>query len=288
MHLFAMIKLLRLHHCVKNLFVFCPLFFHKRFFEPSLLIPAIVSFLAFTCLASAVYVINDIYDAPRDMRHPTKRVRSIASRQVTIMEARILSGVLLLIAVSLLFFTNAPWVLLGYTMLYLGMNLGYSFSLKNYPVIDVGILASGFLLRVLFGSAATGVEISHWLALTVLMGALYLGLGKRRNELRRIQGTRTRRVLRFYTVDFLDRHMYLCLGLALTFYALWSIAQETTGLIWTVPLVLLILMRYNLAIERESDGDPVEVILGDRILLGLGILYGIVLIALLYFPVEAL
>ncbi len=284
MHLIAIIKLLRLHHCVKNVLVLCPLFFHKRFFESSLFVPALIAFAAFTCLASMVYVINDLCDAPRDRRHPKKKMRPIASGQVSYTAAKCFIGLLLVLTLGCLWLTHAPWQLLSYGVIYLGINLSYSFGAKNYPVIDVAILASGFLLRVLFGAAATDIAISHWLALTVLMGALYLGLGKRRNELRRTQSNRTRHVLRFYTVDFLDRHMYLCLGLALTFYALWSIAQGTAGLIWTVPLVLLILMRYNLAIERESDGDPVEVLLGDKVLMGLSALYGFILIGLLYFP----
>ncbi len=280
----AWLKLLRLHHCVKNVLVFAPLFFHGRFFETHLLLSALAGWFAFTCWASAVYVLNDCLDARRDRLHPVKRFRPIASGAVSRRSACCLLVGLLLAGGAALWPVAAPGRALAWGALYVGLNMAYSFGWKHIPVLDVAILACGFLIRVMFGSAITGIAVSHWLYLTVLTGACYLGLGKRRNELRRLKGARTRRVLRFYTAEFLDRNMYLCLGLAIAFYALWSVAQGREQLVWTVPLVLLILMKYNLTIERESDGDPVEVFLHDPALIILGLAYAGLLLFLLYAP----
>jgi len=136
----------------------------------------------------------------------------------------------------------------------------------------VTILAAGYVLRVLFGAALLNMTISVWLYLTVTLGAFCLGLGKRRNELRR-NGTETRRVSALYSYNFLDKCMYMCQGLCVTFYGLWSIDRftiqwlGTDRFVYTIPLVLIILFKYDLTIEREGEGDPVSVLLGDKALL---------------------
>lgn len=285
MNIRAILRLLRPHHCVKNVLVLSPLFFHGAIFSAERLPVALAAFAAFTCLASAVYALNDCLDARRDRLHPTKRFRPVASGAVSRRLALALTIGLCGAAVAFVVGFRLPWTCLAWGGLYLAMNLAYSLGLKNRPILDVALLSSGFLIRVMFGAAATGVVVSHWLYLTVLSGAFYLGLGKRRNELRRMKGGRTRRVLRFYTVGFLERNMAVCLGLALVFYALWSVAQGTPGLVWTVPLALIILMRYALAAEADADGDPVEVLLHDPFALVACVVYALTLVALLYLPI---
>ena len=137
------------------------------------------------------------------------------------------------------------------------------------------------------GARITEITISGWLYLTVFSGAFYMGLGKRRNELKN-QGEsgETRAVLKNYTYGFLDRNMYVCLTLTDTFYALWAMSRENRYLIWTVPVVMLILMRYSLDVEGSSDGDPVEVILHDRILLVLAGIYGLSIFLILYLATQ--
>ncbi|MEN6634392.1 MAG: prenyltransferase, partial [Clostridiaceae bacterium] len=126
------------------------------------------------------------------------------------------------------------------------------------------------------------------LYLTVIAMSFYLGLGKRRNELIRQDDAVKRNVLQFYNQSFLDKNMYMCLALAIAFYSLWAvdpitIARINTGnIVWTVPLVILICMNYSLHVERDSDGDPVEVLLGDKLLLSLVALLGIILVAMIY------
>ena len=147
---------------------------------------------------------------------------------------------------------------------------------------------SGYLIRVLYGSSIIEIPVSNWLYLTVIAISCYLAFGKRRNELAR-QGPLSRNVLKYYTYEFLDKNMYLSNALIIVFYSLWCtdsvvIEKFSNNLVWTVPLVLLISMKYSLNIEGDSDGDPVEVITKDKILVSLFLLYIVVIFSILYLP----
>jgi 4-hydroxybenzoate polyprenyltransferase len=153
--------------------------------------------------------------------------------------------------------------------------------------VDVTILVSGFLLRMFYGAIVTGIEVSSWLYMTVIAISFYFALGKRRNELKQLKTGDTRKVLESYPVSFLDRSMNMCLTLAIVFYALWStdekiVAEHGQYLSFTVPIVLLIVMKYSLNIEGESDGDPVEVLLHDKVLLALCLVYFAAMFMILY------
>ena len=155
--------------------------------------------------------------------------------------------------------------------------------MKNIPLIDITILVSGFLIRVLYGGAVINVEISNWLYLTVISMAFYLVIGKRRNEVINYKKS-TRKVLKYYSKEFLDKNMYMCLALAIIFYSLWTMDYQigNTMLVWTVPIVILICMKYSMTIEIGGDGDPIEVVYSDKMLLFLIILYGISLLSFIY------
>ena len=237
-------------------------------------------FVAFCCLASVVYIINDICDAPRDRLHPTKKSRPIASGAVSPMQAAAEAAVLLAVMLLLSFWCNFPLESYLCLAIYFAVNIGYSLGLKNVPILDIALLVSGFLLRVLFGAAVTGIAISDWLYLTVIAISFYLGLGKRRGELARQKGD-TRKVLKYYTYDYLDKYMQISLGLSITFYALWSMGAAN-GMVWTVPLVICLCMKYSLTVEGDSDGDPVEVICRDKILLALAAAFAALVLSILY------
>ncbi len=283
------LKLMRVKHYIKNILVFLPFLFSGQFFQPFYLVRAITGFFAFCLLSSAIYIFNDIRDVERDRQHPTKKTRPIASGAVTVRAAYLLGVCLLAAAAALHMLSRSvepyAWV---YLLIYLLLNIAYSIRLKNVPIVDIAILVSGYVLRVLYGSALGGIEISRWLYLTVLSMSFYLGLGKRRNELIRQDDAAKRSVLRFYNQGFLDKNMYLCLALTIAFYSLWAVDPVTIArvgsenIVWTVPLVILICMSYSLHIERDSDGDPVEVLLGDKLLLSLVALLGLVWIAMIY------
>jgi 4-hydroxybenzoate polyprenyltransferase len=172
--------------------------------------------------------------------------------------------------------------------MYFVLNIAYSFGAKNIPIVDIVILASGYILRVIFGGVIINVSISFWLYLVITLCAFYLGLGKRRNEIVH-QKTDTRKVLQAYTYNFLDKNMYVCQTLCVVFYALWSIDTDTVtrfgtrAFVYTVPVVFLILLKYSLNIERDSDGDPTTILWEDKALFVLVALYAVLSIIIVCF-----
>lgn len=282
------LKLMRVHHYLKNVLIFLPLVFSQNLFDLTLLRKTILGFLSFSILSSIVYIINDIQDVEKDRKHPTKCKRPIASGAVSVRNAYILAIVIAIVGITLNYFACGSniwgWI---FVLLYVGLNFAYSMGLKNLPIIDITILVSGFLLRVLYGAAVTSIQVSNWLYLTVIAMSFYLGLGKRRNELD-TQGSKSRKVLKFYNHDFLDKNMYMCLGLTIVFYSLWCVDGTTiarysnSNIVWTVPLVMLICMKYSLDVEGNSDGDPVSVLLKDKILMGMVFLYVLIVLLIIY------
>ncbi len=291
----AYCKLMRMHHYIKNLLIFLPLFFNGSLRNWPLFLRTGLAFFAFCALSSAIYIINDLRDIQKDRLHPTKKNRPLASGAAGRIPAICLSVGLILLCAGLQTAAGAGLRInqflfsCGLLGLYLCINIGYSLGLKNIPILDIALLSTGYLLRVLYGSALTGIALSKWMYLTVIALSFFFGLGKRRNELAR-QGSATREVLDAYSYNFLDKNMYLCLTLAICFYALWCIDPLTVArlnnqnLVWTVPLVILICMKYNQNIERCSDGDPVEVLLSDWLLLALVAAFGVITLGIIYAP----
>ncbi len=280
----AYIKLIRPKHYLKNLLVFLPLIFSGHLFEKEYFIQAILAFMSFSMVASAVYVINDLKDKKLDALHPRKKHRPIASGLVGTTEAIVVIICLIGLAALFQYFANISLSSVGLLTAYFIINVCYSFGLKNVPVIDVLILSLGFVLRVLYGGYSLDIEVSKWLYLSVLAFSFYLGLGKRRNEIR-ITGKETRKVNRYYSHEFLDKNMYVCLGLAIAYYSLWSVdpSQSNESMVWTIPVVIAIVMAYSLAIESsESDGDPVSVVTSSPHLLALIVIYGAIMTYLVY------
>lgn len=274
------IKCLRPHHWIKNILVFLPVIFNRSLFDGELAIKAVVGIAAFSFAASAIYILNDMMDYEKDRAHPVKCRRPIASGKVRKEIAAAIGIVLTLLAMAI------SWKIAGVTavamlFVYAVINVGYSMGLKNCPIVDVVILVMGFLLRIFYGSAVTGIEISNWLYLTIIAFAFYFGLGKRRNELAG-SGGKTRKVLQYYNNNFLDKNMYMCVALGIMFYSLWTIEHTSRFLVWSVPMVLVICMKYSLDIEGRSDGDPVEVLVHDKVLVIMCLVYGLAVLGMLY------
>lgn len=282
------VTLMRMHHYIKNLLVFAALVCSGQLFDISKMISAFVGFVIFCMISSVVYIINDIRDREKDRLHQTKCKRPIASGKISEKNAWIFAVVLFIISFSCNCLSNhiISSVLL---ILYLVLNLAYSFGLKNVPLMDVSILVAGFLLRMVYGSIITEIEVSNWLYLTVIVLAFYFSLGKRRNELIRADSEgHMRKSLKYYSVTFLDKNMYMFLSLANVFYVLWCMDDNTSlryggSLIFTVPVVFLIMMKYSMDVEGESDGDPVEILLHDQILLILCLVFFLIMFVILYF-----
>ena len=279
---------MRVQHYVKNLLVFVALVCSGQLFDPAKALGGLAGFFTFCMISSVVYIINDIRDREKDRHHPIKKKRPIADGSVSVKGALIFASVLFVVAILCNFAVFNPLstlLLLAYFIL----NIAYSLGLKNIPLLDVTILVSGFLIRIMYGAYITGISVSGWLYLTVVSLSFYFAFGKRRNESKQIGETEnTRAVLKRYPSDFLNKNMNTCLTLANTFYALWTMDEDTVRLydsrylILTVPIVFLITMKYSLDVEGNSHGDPVEVLLKDKVLLILCVLYIAVMFWVLY------
>lgn len=282
------LKLLRIKHWLKNGLVILPLFFGKSIFNLNKIFFVLIAFIIFSFISSIVYIINDINDIEADRNHPKKKNRPLASGKVSIKNAILVLILLMILSISLIIYlynktTNIFIILIP--LLYLILNILYSTKLKHIPIIDVAILVSGFVLRVYYGGIASNIEISSWLYLMIMFGSFYLGFGKRRNEMKH---NNTRKVLKYYNKEFLDKNMYVSLGLSIISYSLWCVDPLTklnissNYLVLTIPLVMMIFQKYSLIIEGDSDGDPIEVILNDRLLILLITAYIIVMIFIIY------
>lgn len=282
------VKLIRVKHWIKNLLIFLPIFFSKNIHNKEKLIGVIIGFISFSLVASSIYIINDIRDLENDKKHPVKKNRPIASGKIKVKNAIAISIIFLIAAFILLIVGcivfNAN--LIGgifYLILYFALNLAYSMKLKKKPIIDIAILACGFVIRVLFGGAIIKVNISSWLFLTIFAISFYLGLGKRRNECIKYQEKDTRDVLKLYNTNFLNNMMNMCLSLSICFYALWAKDYDNSIVLWSVPVVMLMCMKYSLNIEQDkSEGDPTDIIIKDKSLIILGGIYIIMIFLGIY------
>ena len=266
------IHLVRPEHWVKNLFIFIPAFFAARLNDPVVMRNALLGFVAFCLIASAVYVLNDIVDAPQDRNHPDKSRRPVASGAITISQAIVILVVLLLSATALAAYLSIN--MLMFSLLYFFVNLFYSFSLKHIALIDVSLIAVGFLLRVFAGGAVTGVSVSQWLIVLTFLLALILGLAKRRGEYVIAMGENNfRKALEGYNLPFLDVSITVCSTVAIVAYLMYCFSPEVTGRIgsdriyFTAFFVILGILRYlQLTLVFNKTESPTRALLRDLFL----------------------
>lgn len=284
------LKLIRVKHWLKNFIIFLPLFFSINLFEKNMLINSLIAFFIFSFTASVVYVINDINDIEKDRLHPIKKNRPLASGVISKRNAYIVAFLLVIINIIImliLYNINKNIFVFIIPLTYITINVLYSKILKNIPIIDVVVIVSGFILRVMYGGISVDIEVSKYLYLMIIFGAFFLGFGKRRNEIIK-NGDKSRKVLSLYNKEFLDKNMYVSLALAVVSYTLWCVDPTTIQRIgndyifWTIPLLMIILELYSLDIEGNSHGDPIEVILSDKKLIVFVLIYMIVMIGILY------
>ncbi len=266
------LRLLRLEHWVKNLFIFIPAFFAARLTEWPVLKNASLGFLSFSLIASAVYVLNDLADAPQDRNHPDKRYRPIASGAVGKNQAMLILGGLLGAGAALAAFLSRE--MLMFSLLYFVINLFYSFSLKHIALVDISLIGLGFLLRVFAGGAVTGVEVSHWLIVMTFLLALILGLAKRRGEYVVAMGGHTfRKALEGYNLPFLDVSITVCSTVAIVAYLMYCFSPEVTtrigsnNIFYTAFFVILGILRYlQLTLVFDRTESPTRALLRDGFL----------------------
>lgn len=268
--LIAIVRLCRVEHWIKNALVLLPPFFLGERMPDSVWGSAVPAFLSFSFVASAVYILNDWRDRELDAAHPVKRTRPLASGAVSGGEAAAVAATLTVVGAALLWRAAALPLATLTLAIYALVNVAYSMRFKAVPIVDIFLLAAGFVLRIFFSGCYFGVAISSWMFLTIFSGALYMACGKRRNELKRLGAAgETRPVLKGYTSSFLDLHFHIFCALTIVFYCLWTINrtdQHAVGkFAMTIPVLVFLMVRYNLLIDSdECDGDPVPLLLHDR------------------------
>lgn len=259
----SLLELMRPRQWVKNAFVLAPLLFVGGAMDLSMALRALYAFLGFSIAASSVYIFNDIKDLESDRLHPIKSVkRPLASGRVSLGAAwTLLVG---LYAVLLMHAWVTPEVLVV-LVAYIVMNILYTLYLKQQVVVDIFVIAIGFVLRVYAGAVAIGVPVSDWMFVTTLCLALYLASVKRRQELL-VVGEAGRSVLKAYSVNLVDRYAEMSATGALVFYSMFVMA-ERPELIMSIPIVLFGLFRYWYLVEQTGGGEsPTDVLLEDRLL----------------------
>ncbi len=267
-----LIKLIRPKDHIKNLFVLAPAFFAGKISSIPILKISLKAFLCFCLVASAVYILNDIKDLSEDRRHPVKKKRPLASGEISIKEAYTFLVIFLLLALILSF--SLPIFFSFILMTYFIVNLAYSFSLKHIAVIDIFCVASGFVLRILAGGIAVKVPISMWIIIMTFLLALFLSIGKRRDDCNFLnEGLKTRRCIHGYNLEFINASMILMAGVIIVSYILYTVSPEITekfhtkNLYITVFFVLLGLMRYfQLILVQKRSADPIKIFWEDRFL----------------------
>ncbi|MDO9450078.1 MAG: decaprenyl-phosphate phosphoribosyltransferase [Rugosibacter sp.] len=286
---FSMIRLLRPHQWLKNGFVFAGLLFGHAWHDPIIVGQALAAFAAFCLFSSAVYVMNDLLDREQDRQHPKKKHRPMAAGTVGVPPAIVLAVVCFLGGSMLaLFYAGAtPWIFFAYV----AMNIAYSFGLKHIVILDVFIIASGFMLRILAGTLGLGIAPSHWLLLCGLMLTLFLGFSKRLSELNalREESAGHRRVLEHYTAPMLDQFISVTAAATVISYALYTVSAETAALhgtqqlILTVPFVLYGMLRYLWRLHAQGGGgDAAQELLTDPHLMAAVIGWLVLVLVLLW------
>lgn len=289
------LKLLRVEQWVKNLFVFAPLFFSGNLQNTDLFIKSVFAFFVFSLAASSIYIINDYSDIESDRKHPDKKNRPLASGAVSKKTAIFLFFIAIGLAIGLTafgqyYFQIPLWkfgVIIGF---YFVMNLAYTFKLKHVAIIDVCIIAIGFVLRVLAGGYITGIPISQWAILLTFVLALVLAIGKRRGELINAQiSGKTRKALDGYNVQFADIALAISCTLAILCYLMFTLSPEVQRrfhprVFYTVIFVVFAFLRYlQQTLVYNKTESPTKIVYKDRYIQVTLVLWIIAFLLQIYF-----
>jgi 4-hydroxybenzoate polyprenyltransferase len=285
----SLIKSLRPRQWTKNIFVLAALVFDNKLFQWQPLIASLIGVGVLCLLASAVYLINDSADVEADRQHPIKRHRPIARGDIAVPVALGIAFLLVVVGLGMAFALNVGFGLIG--LAYFALTTLYSFKLKHIVVLDVIVLATGFVLRVAAGTVlVNAVRFSPWLLVCMSLLALLMGFGKRRQELMNLGGgSGTRAILREYNVPLLDQILSIVTGALIVSYMFYTFSAPQLpanhSMMLTIPFVLYGLFRYLYLVHVRNEGAaPDELALKDRPLQIAFILWAIAVIAILYWP----
>lgn len=283
------LRLMRPEQYVKNIFVFAPMFFGGALFDVENWLNVGVAFVCFCLTASAIYIVNDYYDIRHDRNHPVKKFRPLAVRSVTVKNAFILSA--LLFAVAMILSMSVSLTLMAILLLYAVTNLLYSRWLKHVPILDINVIAFGFVLRLMAGSEATLIDPSTWILLITYVLALFLALAKRRTDVvLASEGKDVRKNISGYNLIFVDIVLGLLAAVLIVCYIFYCISPEvqlhykSQWLYISIIFVINGMLRYlQLALVEQSTYSPTLVVLTDRFLQATIIAYVVLMSYLLYF-----
>ena len=307
----AIVRILRPKQWLKNVFVLMPVFFSGSLTHWNSLWAAVVAFIAFSFVASSVYCFNDIIDAEADRRHPDKCHRPVASGEVSKAQAYALMALMFVLGMATPLLspprgedaTTLPLLarlfeasplggdVRGALLIYYLMNLGYCAWFKRYAIVDVCIIAFGFVLRLLAGSVATGVVLSKWIVLMTFLLTLFLSFAKRRDDVVRMErtGEAPRKNTIRYNLTFINQAITITASVTLVCYIMYTVSPEVTArantqyLYLTTVFVLLGLLRYlQLSVVDNRSGDPTKALLRDRFLQVVVLLWALSFAVIIY------
>jgi len=256
------LKIIRIPHWIKNIFVFVPLVFSHNITNEDYLIKVIFAFIAFSLTSSIVYVFNDILDVNQDKIHPVKKYRPLASGKLTKKNA--IAAIVLLVMLLIPFLCQLNNKFNFVLTVYALINIAYSVKLKNVVILDLMIVAAGFMLRVLAGAYVIDVYVSNWLILTTLFLSLFLAVMKRKSEMSLVNNnSETRLVLKEYTPEFINQISSITASGVIICYALYTVSSRTVeifnseALVYTTIFVVFGLFRYMYLVLKNNKGENV-------------------------------
>ncbi len=267
------IKLLRPKDWAKNLFLFIPSFFAEKFFNLENLSLLAIGFVSFSFMASCIYILNDYRDIEDDRKHPVKKSRPLASGKVKKSTGLVIAILLFLASCTIAYYLDDTFQLLFVLGLYFTLNLAYSFGFKNIAILDVLILAAGFVLRVKAGAVIAKVDTSEWLIIMTYLLALFLSIAKRRDDLllKMETGADMRKSISGYNLDFLNTMLALFSAIIIVSYIMYTVSGQTYirlkthRLYYTSVFVIAGILRYlQITFVLKKSGSPTEILYKDR------------------------
>jgi decaprenyl-phosphate phosphoribosyltransferase len=264
------LKLMRLKQYTKNLFVFIPPFFAGIMFQEGVLLQELVAFVSFSLVASAIYILNDYIDIDKDRLHPQKRTRPLASGVVSVRQASLLFISCLLSGLTLAYFLDSTFLLV--LAVYFVMNLFYSLSLKKISLVDISIIAIGFLLRIFAGAVVEDIIVSKWLIMMTFLLALLMGLAKRRDDvlIKDSTGQEMRKSIQGYNIVFTNVAMVFLASVTVVAYIMYTVSPEVIARIGSENIyltsffVIMGILRYlQITLVEEASASPTDILLKD-------------------------
>jgi len=285
-------RLIRPKQWLKNVFVLVPMFFGGALTNGHAVMASLISFVAYSFIAASVYCFNDIIDVEADRRHPVKCHRPVASGAISVPQAYGLMALMFVLSMAVLMLLDANrWAVMGVLLLYYFVNLNYCSWLKHHAIVDVCVIAFGFVLRLLAGGLASEVVLSKWIVMMTFLITLFLSFTKRRDDVLRMEATgeAPRRNTIRYNKEFINQAITITASVTLVCYIMYTISPEVTSRVHTENLyltsvfVLLGLLRYiQITVVDNRSGDPTKAVFHDRFIRAVIALWGLSYLLIIY------